>query len=204
MKPKFFYDIRVLAGVFCFIVWTAGSVLGGYLFVYFIKTWDEMIAQDGIILAYGNLACAVFAFGASLWLNIFCAVRMLPILRITDKKITWWAPFHRAVSIDIKDCKYVGVADFEEHNRGLPELLTAYIYVSVFPLPSKYRHKIDMAKCKKGFIKFCYYESLCETLIEVLSEDQSRILSSFYERSRAIEVLARKEKHKKKRKAKKK
>ena len=129
---------------------------------------------------------------------------LLSWLSINTKEVVWKSPFHQTVRLQIEKCNYVGIADFAQHNRGLPVVRgdeISYIYLSTEPLPSKYCHRIDATKCKHGFIKFAYSDKLCQELISVLPEDKTKNLVSFYNRMQAsdrINKLKQKKKRKKK------
>ena len=138
------------------------------------------------------------------WFILFISEKMLSWLNINTKEVVWRSPFHQTVRLQIEKCNYVGIADFAQHNRGLPVVRgdeISYIYLSTEPLPSKYCHRIDATKCKHGFIKFAYSDKLCQELISVLPEDKTKNLVSFYNRMQAsdrINKLKQKKKRKKK------
>ena len=206
MKSKHFYDYRVAAGIIsiivCFAVYAFLLSMFKYLVIGYInKTIPIVLFVVTIVFYLFFIVCGV-------WFVKLICVKMLSYLTVNSSKITWRCIFSCTVCIKADECAYVGIADFAEHNRGLPIIRgdeISYIYLSTEPLPEKYRHKIDTAKCKKGFIKFAYSDKLCQELISILPKDKTNYLISFYNRMQAADRANKlKQQNKKKRKSKKK
>ena len=202
MKSKTFVEPRWVAAIFFGIVFFVGGIvmLSFGIFGFFLNEFT--------IIIFG---LAVFIIVLSIFSILLYVLYLLPktfsLLNVSSKKIVWLCPFYRSVKMKLPDCEYLGVEDMADHNIAMPVIRgdeIAYIYLSTQPLPEIYRHKIDTARCKKGFIKFAYSDKLCQELISILPEEKTGALVSFYNRMQAADRANKLKQKKKKRKSKKK
>ena len=170
MKRTYF-DFRFIAGIIIFIVFPLGcpSVLTyGMIVDWYNLSVVEIVLLFPIILS-----------GLAFW--YLFGDKLMPTLTVKEDKVIWRCLLFIPVKMRLEDCRYVGLADFSDHNRGpLAGAGITYIYLSNKPLSSKYQHKIDSIRCKKGFIKFAYSDELCKHLSKVLPEMQGRIMGGHY------------------------
>ena len=106
-------------------------------------------------------------------------------------------------------CKYVMVENSYSQFKGFQKELLLnhgrgdefqYIYVSLYPLPQKYKGKAATIRSCQGQITFAYSDELCQHLIKILPENKSGLLISFYNRMQAVDKEKNIKKQKRKRK----
>ena len=199
MKPKKFFDWRMPVGIIGVTVFLLGGIV--------ICLFDIKVIPD--IINDGDMTASMFAWTLILSLGFLLgdafviwslSNRTLSWLTVTQKRVVWRCPFHFSVSISIENCAHVGIEDMSKHNRGLLIVRgdeESFIYLSTKPLSPKYKHKIDGAKCKKGFIKFAYSDQLCAALIEILPAEKTNHLQAFYNSIQAKNRMLKRKKRKK-------
>ena len=202
MKSKWFIDVRILAYVLFAMMFIPIIIVA--LWIYIVTFSFNNSFTDHLLLV---LCYIVTPLMALIMLRHF-GKRMASLLIVKENTITWKCLLYRSARIKLEDCKYVGIADFADDDRGCPVSRgdeMSYIYLCKDPFPDKYRHKIDRTTCKNNFIFFCYSDRLCRTLIDLLPEEKTRALVSFYQSLQATDrKIARKKELKKQKKLKKK
>lgn len=76
-------------------------------------------------------------------------------------------------TLHIRDCNYIGIADFRKHYREehlskndlYINTVCVAIYFSVEPYPQEFDGLVDQLQSRKGFIKFTYTDELAEAII---------------------------------------
>ena len=130
--------------------------------------------------------------------------RLASWLTIKEDAIVWHCLLYRSIKMNKDECIHVGIDDMNDHRGGVPILRGdeyAFIYISTTPLPDKYHHKIDTAKCKKGFIRMPYSDKLAKAIVEWLPGERSNQVRAFYRRMQVNTQFlykARKEQRKRK------
>ena len=205
MKSKTFVEPRWLAAIFFGLIFFIGC---GCMFALSIIAIIFCRNELGFV----GLLAGIFCVAISIFGMLHYVLNILPktfsLISISSEKIIWRCPFYRTVKMTISDCQYVSIEDMADHNRAMPVIRgdeIAYIYISNYPFPDKYKHKADIVRRKKGTITFAYSDELCQELISILPEDKTKHLISFYNRMQSADRVNKlKQQNKKKRKSKKK
>lgn len=205
MKSQTFVEPRWLAAIFFGLIFFVGSgSLCIFTIILAVMQFQEATLSNVFLLIFGE---AMFIYSMLLYV-LFLLPKSFSLLSVSSEKIIWRCPFYRSVKVKIEDCEYVSIEDMAYHNRGIPVIRgdeIAYIYLSNKPFPDKYKHKADIVRRKKGTITFAYSDELCQKLIDILPEDKTKCLVSFYNRMQAADRVNKlKQQNKKKRKSKKK
>lgn len=168
---KTYLDYRFLGGIMIFGMFV---IAGPWLSIYLVSPeWNTFDIPTKITF--------ILMIFCSLFLWYMFGNKLMPFLTVKKDEIVWWCPLYLPVKMKIEDCRYVGIADFAENNRGpFSGALISYIYLSDKPLSPEYLHKIDTVRCKKGFIKFAYDPALCKYLGEILPGQQGQIMRGYY------------------------
>ena len=190
----------IWAGIIIFITCLATA------FFALLPFWLENAASTELV------GYSFFMVGLAL-LGYIGFFRSLPqyatVLTISGDHIIWRCPFYKTIELDSTMCKYVMVENSYSQLKGFQKELLLnhgrgdefqYIYASLYPFPQKYKGKAAAIRSRQGQITFAYSDELCQHLIEILPENKSGLLISFYNRMQAVD----KEKNAKKRKSKKK
>ncbi len=205
MKTKHIFNKLFPLGVIWLIIFTVGT----------------LAVTDGSVV--GFIICAVVEEANLPWyIYVFVVIigvvvtwwvirgsrdileRLASWLTIKEDAIVWHCPLYRSIKMNKDECIHIGIDDMNDHRGGVPILRGdeyAFIYISTTPLPDKYHHKIDTAKCKKGFIRMPYSDKLAKALVEWLPKEKSNQVRAFHCKMQAnsqILYQAKKQQRKKK------
>ena len=190
----------IWAGIIIFITCFATA------FFALLPSWLENAVSAELV--WGSLVIVGLAL-----LGYIAFFRALPqyaaILTISGDHIIWRCPFYKTIELDSTMCKYVMVENSYSQFKGFQKELLLnhgrgdefqYIYVSLYPLPQKYKGKAATIRSRQGQIAFAYSDELCQHLIKILPENKSGLLISFYNRMQAVDKEKNVKKQKRKRK----
>lgn len=183
MKSQFFLDKHRLIGalfLLCIII-TPFVCICIYSLPILVEYKFDF--SNSKIAGFPFLCGMMFFCYGMMYLSL--ASRAFSVLSIRKNKIMWRCFPFKSVKLNVEDCLYVNIEDMAEHNKGYVPYRgdeNSYIYLSSTPLAEKYKHKIDSARCQKGFIKFAYSDKLCLALMEWLPPEKRGNLRAFYNR----------------------
>ena len=183
MKTKTLFAHNLSIGIIGLLLYGGGTLfIFGCCVVAFVGYLKNEIPMPSILFAFlevGGIGVSILcAFTTREFSN-----RSLAWLTIKEDTIAWHCPFYRPVKMNIDECIHIGINDMNDHRGGLPILRGdeyAFIYISTTPLPDKYHHKMDTAKCKKGFIRIPYSDKLAKALVEWLPDERGNQVRAFY------------------------
>lgn len=204
MKTKHIFNNLFPLGLICLILFGGGTlVIAGCAVAFLILSEVEEANLPWFVLAlYGILGIAM-TYWAIRGTRVIIE-RLASWLTIKEDAIVWHCPLYRSIKMNKDECIHIGIDDMNDHRGGVPILRGdeyAFIYISTTPLPDKYHHKIDTAKCKKGFIRMPYSDKLAKALVEWLPKEKSNQVRAFYCKMQAnsqILYQAKKQQRKKK------
>lgn len=187
MKKTFvspLWIMAIISGLFMVPVGIAMVILGIVVTIHFYE--EDPSSFIFLFFTVGGL-------GAIIGYILLTFPVMSSYLTVSPQKIFWKCPFRKSVSLNIEDCKFVGIDDMADNTILMPTRgdEISFIYLSTKPFPDKYHHKANLVleKRPKDLIVFHYSDALCEKLMEVLPKEEAKEIASFYARMKAHDRL---------------